>query len=182
MEDSAPDGPELRTPPGDSQLADAAALLAASDSIWLASVDDAGRPHASHAPVLMADGALHVFVSALARHSANLAQQKQASVLLMREQPRPRQPFARERLGLDCDARVVGAGAVRERLLDAMQARFGPVVSTLRGLADFALFRLDPRQGQYVQGFGRAHALDDASLVALFRRAESLASQAQPRP
>jgi putative heme iron utilization protein len=52
-------------------------------------------------------------------------------------------------------------------VLDAMQERFGEVVSVLRGLGDFMLFRLKPRSGRFVMGFGQAFVLGGEDLREL---------------
>jgi putative heme iron utilization protein len=165
--------------PLDAESREAAArLLASCHGVAIASADEDGRPLASHAPCLLTAEGLHVFVSRLARHSRNIARGPVA-VLLMREDAQPRAPFARERLGLDCHASAVSAGAEREILLDAMQERFGAVMQTLRALPDFTLYRLQPQAGQYVQGFGRAYALSADELGGLLRAAAGALPEAQ---
>jgi putative heme iron utilization protein len=43
--------------------------------------------------------------------------------------------------------------------LQALQDKFGEVVSVLRELTDFHLLALQPQTGRYVAGFGRAFTL-----------------------
>lgn len=45
-------------------------------------------------------------------------------------------------------------------ILQAMENKFGNVVSLLRSLPDFHLFCLKPQSGQYIIGFGQAYPID----------------------
>ena len=48
------------------------------------------------------------------------------------------------------------ASPVHEEILEHFTQRFGRFVNALRSLPDFQLFRLTPRSGLYVRGFGQA--------------------------
>lgn len=146
-----------------------AELLEQSRSLMLATLDAEGRPEASYAPFLRDhDGTLYIFVSALARHTANLQVRPQASVLVIEDESRARQVFARRRLSY----RVTASPVPREApewapVLDRLAARCGEIVDTLRPLPDFVLYRLQPQEGSFVMGFGRAYRLAGPGLEAL---------------
>jgi len=152
--------PDLLAIPDAEALAAATALVRESQTLVLASADEHGEPLASYAPYVAAGGALHVFVSRLAAHSANLAREKTVSVMLIEDQVKARQPFARVRLVSACGVTLLSAQEPgTASVLDALGVRFGAVVDTLRALPDFRLYRLTPRSAQFVQGFGQAFAL-----------------------
>lgn len=137
------------------------------ESLVLATVDGQGAPHASAAPFIRdADGHFYVFVSALARHTANLASGR-AEILLIEDQALTPNPFARRRLTFQCRAQAVEPGPQRERVLLEFSHRFGNIVATLRQLPDFILFCLTPGDGVFVKGFGQAYRIPDGDLSRL---------------
>lgn len=135
-------------------------------SVILATVDDAGAPHASYSPSIVdARGCFHVFVSALAQHTRNLQANGRASVLLIESEADAANVFARRRLTWDCRAECLDREQARwGQILDVFAARFGALVATLRQLGDFQLVRLVPFSGRYVRGFGQAYTLEGPSL------------------
>lgn len=146
-----------------------AELLERSRSLMLATLDAEGRPEASYAPFLRDDdGMLYIFVSALARHTANLKAHPEASVLIIEDESSARQIFARRRLSW----RVTASPVPREApewgpILERLAARCGEIVHTLRSLPDFVLYRLQPQEGSFVMGFGRAYRLTGPGLEGL---------------
>ena len=149
---------------------DARALLDAMRTLFLATADGEGAPQASCAPFVVHDGALYVFLSALAPHTGNLHARAETSVMLVRDEAHCEDPFARPRLTFRCSvSEVARDGGSWHRVLDCMQGRLGATAATVRELPDFSLFRLLPRQGQVVSGFARARALDETELAAVLR-------------
>lgn len=137
------------------------------ESLVLATVDADGAPHASTAPFIRDPvGNFYVFVSALARHSANLAGGR-AEILLIEDQALTSNPFARRRLSFQCRVEPVEPGPERDQLLVEFSHRFGNIVATLRQLPDFTLFRLVPGDGVFVKGFGQAYRIPDGDLDRL---------------
>lgn len=129
--------------------------------VLMATVNRDGSPEASYAPFVEEGGDFHVYVSELSPHTANLRDRGRVSVLFIEDETASRTPFARRRLTVQCSAREVPRGTPPfERVLGLLQARFGALVETLRGLPDFHLFRLSPGAARYVSGFGQAFELD----------------------
>jgi uncharacterized protein (DUF924 family) len=133
----------------------------------LGTVGAAGRPLASYAPCVGDDaGHFYVFVSGLSRHTRNLVETGQASLLLLDDEDTDRNTFERRRLAYDCNVVPLPRDAPQwDRILDRFGALFGDVVQTLRELGDFQLFRLTPQSGTYVRGFGQAFAVADDALT-----------------
>lgn len=170
-EPTAPgDGVDLTQPLGPADAATATHLVSRTASLILASSDRDGEPLASYAPYVACDGALYVFVSRLAAHHANLELARPVSVMIIDDEARSPQVFARLRLTMSCVVnRIEREDAHFARVLDALERRFGNIVATLRGLADFELQVLRPTRGTFVQGFGRAHRLDATELAGILR-------------
>lgn len=151
-------------------LAACAELLAELRTAHLATADARGVPQASVAPFVCHGGALHVYLSALAAHTANLRARAEVSVLLVRDEASCPDAFARPRVTLQCSVAELARGAAPwHTVLDAFEARFGASAAMVRPLPDFALFRLEPRAARIVTGFGRARRLDGAAVARMCR-------------
>ncbi len=145
---------------------EARALLGRLRTLMLATITADGEPHASYAPFVEAGGALHVYVSALSPHTANLLRRRRAGVLLVEDESASPQPFARTRLGLECAVEALdGDTEEAGRILDAFEARFGNVMELIRPLPDFRLLRLTPERGTFVRGFGQAWTFEGPALA-----------------
>ena len=138
-------------------------------SVMLATVDAGGIPEASYAPcVTDATGKHYVFVSGLARHTRNLEETGTASLLFIEDEQSTGNIFARRRLSYWCDAAPVPRPSrEHEEILNSFREQFGKLVNTLEQLPDFRLFRLSPRSGRYVSGFGQAFRLEGERVEAL---------------
>lgn len=130
-------------------------------NLVLATVGEGGRPLASQTPFAVdEDGSFLVLVSGLAEHGKTLRSAKTVNVMLMVDEAGLPNPFARERLNLDCNVETIAREskdwAAAERLLEN---RFGKFINTLVQLPDFTIFRLLPQEGRYVAGFGAAYRI-----------------------
>ncbi len=135
-------------------------------SVVLATTDSEGLPDASYAPCLEdAEGHVYIFVSGLARHTQNLLTIGRVSVLFIEDEGETANVFALRRVTLDCSAEPIP----RDHpdwvgVLDGLAERQGKLVETLRGLADFQLFRLTPRSATYVRGLGQTFRFEGEGL------------------
>jgi putative heme iron utilization protein len=150
------------------RVASAASLLDELGTLHLATVTPSGVPQASCAPYVTHGGAFYVYLSALASHVGNLRAGAGVGVLLVRDEARSPELFARQRLAVGCRVEEEPRGtALWNEVLDRFEGRFGETASRVRSLEDFALFRLVPEEGRVVAGFARAGALDADALRAL---------------
>ena len=136
-------------------------LFSQVHSLQLATVSSQGEPNASYAPFICDKAEnLYIFVSGLAKHTQNLLDTKQASVLIIEDEQASRQLFARNRITYQCAASEVGKDDhAYNHLLDQMQERFGETLGLLRSLGDFRLIKLQPLSGQIVVGFAQTYPL-----------------------
>ncbi len=147
-------------------LRDIAALLENQLSLELATVSRAGVPCASYAPFVCGEKLrLFVFLSDLALHTANIRDNPRISAMVIEDESNSPNLFARNRLILDCKAtRINRDDNDFDPWIQHYKARFGAIVDTLLQLADFNLYRLDPKQGTFVKGFGQAYRITGSSM------------------
>lgn len=144
--------------------ADYRALIESQLTLLLATSSDNGDADISYAPYLCVEKAFYVYVSELAKHTGNMLRFGQASIMFVQPETEAANPFARPRVVFNCRVDEVGRDDARyESLLDGMCNRFGEVIGVLRSLPDFHLLELQPQQGQYVAGFGKAFYIDPES-------------------
>lgn len=144
-----------------------AAFLEAQQSLMMAVVDTQGLPIASYAPFVAQQGALYILVSALAHHTAALGNANNASVLIIDDEADCDTVYARRRLQYDMAVEsVVRDSEHWQSIGEALLQRHGDIVAQLLQLGDFQMFRLSPRSGRFVKGFGRAYELAPNTLVS----------------
>lgn len=137
-------------------------LLASQKTLLLSTVSEANLPEISYAPYGRdEEGVFYIYISELARHTRNLLNKPQASVLFIRPESESPNLFARERAVFQCRTKEIGRDdKLYDIRLDYLQEKFSEVVGLLRTLPDFHLFSLRPESGQYVVGFGQAFTID----------------------
>ncbi len=130
-------------------------------TLLLATTQD-GIPEMSYAPFVRdAEGVFYIYISELAQHTANLIANPQASVLFIQDEAQSANLFARARISLSCTAREIAkTDPLYNQQLLTMHTSFGEIIQLLSGLNDFHMFALQPIQGRYVAGFGRAYHID----------------------
>ncbi len=136
----------------------ASELVKRCKSLQLATVNHNGTPLASYAPFYrIDDGDYFIFVSTLSSHTGNLTTGT-ASILIIDDESRTSQIYARNRLGFNCNCQQVKPNESQyEQILEGLEKRHGTIIQTLRTLADFQLYRLCPEPGSFVIGFGQAY-------------------------
>ncbi len=143
-------------------------LIASQQTLLLSTASAAGVPDISYAPFVSDQaGLFYIYVSEMACHTVNLLNNPQASALFILPESASSNLFARERAVLSCSVKeIMRDDEIYADRLQAMQDKFGEVVSVLRSLSDFHLFALRPESGRYVIGFGRAFTINvnDGSL------------------
>jgi putative heme iron utilization protein len=138
---------------------EARAFMAGFKTLLLATANADGKPLASYAPFVTGpDQSFYIYVSGLSQHTRDLDETRAASVLFIEDETHANQPFARKRLVLDCRVQPISRDSNEwHRVLDGFSETFGEVMKLLKPLADFKMFRLAPKQGMYVRGFGKAY-------------------------
>ena len=121
-----------------------------------------GAPLVSMTLVLAAPGfdAFHVHVSRLAWHTQDMAADPRVALSIAETDDGREDPFTLARVSIRGTAAPLGEDAALER---AWLARF-PAQAVNFELADFAFWRIAPRDARFVAGFGRIHNLSAAEL------------------
>ena len=137
-------------------------LIASQKTMLLSTASLENLPEISFAPYVRDEtGTYSIFVSELARHTANLLQNPRASILFIRPESESKNLFARERAVFRCRVKEVARDDENyPTRINALQEKFGDVVGILRTLPDFHLFALTPESAQYVVGFGQAFKIN----------------------
>ena len=146
-------------------------LIASQQTLLLSTASANGIPDISYAPFVRDQaGLFYIYVSEMASHTANLLNNPQASILFIRPESESRNLFARERVVLGSSVKEIIRGTeIYANRTQALQEKFGEVVSVLRSLSDFHLFSLRPESGRYVVGFGQAFTINvnDGTLLPI---------------
>ncbi|MBD2679390.1 MULTISPECIES: HugZ family protein [Nostoc] len=139
------------------------------ESIIISTVSPEGIPNASYAPFVMDDAKnIYIYVSGLATHTKNLHTNPHVSVLFIEDEAKSNQIFARTRLNFDCTVTLVERETDKwNQIVDKFQGQFGQIIEILRGLSDFRVFQLTPREGRFVVGFGAAYRISGDNLHQL---------------
>jgi len=134
----------------------------------LATLEADQTPSASYAPLVWLDGQSYLFLSDLAGHTRNLRSCPSLGLMLIEGEDSSANAFARRRITLQGEARVVEReDASFAPVLGEFHRRFGQVMTLLESLPDFHLFRLQLRRGRYIRGFGQAYGLTGEGLTQL---------------
>lgn len=135
-------------------------------SLQLASLDADGSPYASYAPFGIGENCLYVLLSEIALHAINLQVNPTASVLVVEDEDTADELFARIRVNYRVEAEMLEADSdVWKEGIELMANRLGERINGLSKLSDFRLFKLHPRGGRYVKGFGRAYHITGNTLA-----------------
>lgn len=151
----------------DELQAEAIAFRDSFSSLLLATCDSQQTPHISYAPYISdSQHNYYIFVSELARHTQNLHNNPNASLLLIEDEQQARNIFARKRLSLEVSAQKISTHtSEHENILNLMTKELGNTLDILRNLPDFHLFKLSFKHGSYIRGFGQAYELIDAQFT-----------------
>jgi putative heme iron utilization protein len=136
-------------------------FLSERRSAVLSTLDENGLPHTSYAPFLWHDNRCYIYISEAARHTGNLLERPECSLLFIEDEGSAGQIFARKRVMLSCRADELPRRTPSYAdIMGRMEERFGGIIATLGSMQDFHLFALTPRSGEAVFGFGEAYLIE----------------------
>lgn len=134
-------------------------LLAEYQTASLATVSPNGAPQASYVPLAL-DGKRRFlfFVSELSEHTGNLKSNPSASLMLIEDEVKTNQLFARTRATFNGQVALISRDSEEwPEASGAYRERFGKFFDMLSGLPDFHMFALTPEDIRLVIGFGAAY-------------------------
>jgi len=110
--------------------------------------------------------AFHLHVSRLAWHTQDMLADPRVSLSISATDDGRRNPQLLERVSLRGEATSLPNGTAEHASLKAAWLERYPESAINFELADFAFFRIVPREARFVAGFGRIHNLSAAALSA----------------
>lgn len=121
-------------------------------TIMLATIDKDGVPNVSYAPFVINNGEYQVLITTIARHARNLQEVPKVSLMLIEDESKSRQIFARRRLTFDATVRMIERTDEEwNNSIAALKARHGDLVDELSNMQDFKLFSFKPTAGLFVK-------------------------------
>ncbi len=135
-------------------------------TLQLATMTSEGLPHVSYAPFVYLPDGYYIFVSDLAKHGENLKNNAHVSIMMIEDEQAAKSIYARKRLGFDTHAHLVERGTPKWlEVIQALEQRFGDIVTDLSQLGDFHMYRLVPEKGRFVKGFGKAFDVSGSDML-----------------
>lgn len=127
-------------------------------STQLATSDCRNIPEASYAPFILDKGHFYFYLSHLAKHSRNLIDNPNLSLLFIESETQSENIFARKRTSIQCEVSIIERDCDQwQQILDKMQHKHGETVQMIRTLSDFQLFCCRPVKINFVKGFAQAY-------------------------
>ncbi|MEB3217200.1 MAG: pyridoxamine 5'-phosphate oxidase family protein [Nostocales cyanobacterium 94392] len=151
-----------------------ALLISNMRTVVLGTVSNEGIPNVSYAPFVIDEAKnIYIFVSKLSVHTSNLQVNGKASVMLIEDETKSKQIFARKRLTYSCHGTVVEKNHPEwDYIADKFDQRFGNIIYIFRNLPDFEIFKFTPYEGLFVMDFGAAYQINADDLNHLVQITE----------
>ncbi|MFK5986761.1 MAG: heme utilization protein HutZ [Pseudomonadota bacterium] len=112
-----------------------------------------------------------IYISKLAEHGQYLPGNKSIAILLIEDEQRCKNLFARKRLTYNCSIKAITRdNPLWTEQIKIFQQQFGKIMDLLSQFSDFDLYSLTPERGTYVQGFGKAYRIHEGKISHLSPR------------
>ncbi|MBI65156.1 MAG: pyridoxamine 5-phosphate oxidase [Candidatus Marinimicrobia bacterium] len=133
-------------------------LLKNFKTIILSTINKENLPNSSYAPsVVDKNGDFYIYISELSKHTTNLLSNPLASLMIIEDESKTENIFARKRFTMNSKAVTIDRDSGEWNLkMDLMENKFGEPIKFLKTMTDFHLFKITPNDGLLVHGFARA--------------------------
>lgn len=111
-------------------------------------------------------GGFLMLLSGLSRHTRNLWESPNASLVISEPDPGSGNPQTLARVSIQGEAKLLGEDSPGYAQAKAMYVDRLPASAPLFEFEDFSLFRLVPEEARFVAGFARAYTLNAEELTA----------------
>jgi len=130
-------------------------------SVLLSTVDKDAEPFASYSPFVEDDeGNFYVFISTAVNHSHNMNATGKAHIMFLEDESVTDHIYARRRMYFRADAEKFEENDERtEKIHNLFKERFEDKVSFFSMMKDSRFYKLTPRDGNFVLGFGGAYKI-----------------------
>ena len=125
-----------------------------------------GKLNASYAPsVVDSKGFYYVYISRLSKHANNLINNSMLSIMIIEDESKSENIFARKRFTINASAEVIDReSSLWFDKIQILESKFGESLTFLKKLTDFHLFKIEPKNGLLVYGFARAFKFKNKKL------------------
>jgi putative heme iron utilization protein len=131
------------------------------ESVNLATVSTDGEPFASYSPYVEDEkGNYYVFISTAVMHSHNMNATKKAYIMFLQDESKASHIYARQRLSFKAEVEKFKEDDKRANgIFELFDKKFGDRVSFFSMMKDSRIYKLIPKDGKLVLGFGSAYNL-----------------------
>ena len=138
-------------------------LISNMKTVILGTVSKEGEPNSSYAPsIIDSNGNYFIYISNLSKHTLNLLDTPSLSIMIIDDESKTDNIFARRRLTMNASSVIVDRNSDKwNEVIAVMEDRLGETISFLKDMTDFHMFELKPQDGLLVHGFGKAFKLAD---------------------
>ncbi len=143
-----------------------ALLINSVRTVILGTVSAEGFPNVSYAPFVIDEAKnIYIFVNKLSIHNANLQVSSKASIMLIEDEAKSKQIFARRRLTYSCNATEIEKESPEwQDITKRFDKRFGNIVYIFRDLPNLKIIKFTPYSGIFVMNFGAAYRISSSDL------------------
>tara|TARA_Y100001970_G_scaffold52986_1_gene67026 strand:- start:4538 stop:5050 length:513 start_codon:yes stop_codon:yes gene_type:complete len=128
------------------------------DTVILSTADSNGMPNASYAPTTTdKKGNFYIYISELSKHTQNLLNSNNASLMIIEDESKSNNLFARRRFTMNSKSKeIIRDSSEWNEKIELLENKFKEQIGFLKNMTDFHLFKLTPTDGLLVHGFGKA--------------------------
>ena len=130
-------------------------------TVILSTINKDGRVETSYSPYFFDGNDYYVLISDLAPHSQNMKTNPDISFIIIDDESKTKNIYARRRLTSQALAEIVDKKSpLFEDIIDQLAKRVSKMVYMLCEMNDFNLFKITPTSGRIVIGFGKTYLID----------------------
>lgn len=129
----------------------------------LSTVNKEGEPFASYSPFAKdAEGNFYLFISTAVPHSHNMYATGKAHIMFIEDEAQAKHIYARRRLYYKAAVEKFEENDPRSASIHKLfEDKFGAAVAFFEQMKDFRIYKLVPKEGNLVLGFGAAYKISE---------------------
>ena len=127
-------------------------------SLILSTTSLNNEPLTNYSPFVTLEGKYFICISSQLPHYKNIVQTKKAHVLIIEDEAKASNIYARKRLYFSVACQLFENNT--EDIFNLFDKRYGESLSFLRNMKDFKIIELTPGEKSLVLGFGAAYKMD----------------------
>ena len=149
-------------------------------TIILSTITETGEVDTSYSPYFFDGNDYYILISDLAPHSKNIKANSNISFLIIDDESNTKNIYARRRLSFHASATIVERGSEQfDSVVDLLAKKVSKMVYMLAEMNDFNLFKLTPKEGRLVIGFGKTYIIDPQNKTVIPVDEDYVAKQKQ---